>query len=555
MIQELSIQNFAIIEKSKINFSQGMSVLTGETGAGKSIIIDAISQLLGQRAKPSMIKEGQDKAYIEAIIDYNQNPTIDALLEEFHIDIEDLLYVSKEILANGKSICKINYKTVPMSVLKQIMPQLIDIHSQFDNHSLLNEKNYLVVLDNFCKDDLASHYDLYQKHYQLYLKYQRDLLKLKKQEDFLEQVDFYKSQLSEINQFDFENESADELEKQRDMMKQFEKLKENMQPFKHYMSDDQGALSQLYTALNYLDEVKDQEGFESFYNELYDYYYKIDEITQDILETYHQLDFDDYRYDEIQEKLAIVQRLKRKYGPGIDSILEKKQEIENHIDELEHFEEKIQNYQQQIDQEKENCYTIAKKMHEIRKQKANMLSKKITDELHSLYMEHADFEIKVSLDDLNQNGLDQVEFLITTNVGHAKQSVANIASGGELSRIMLALKTVLLEKSDLETIIFDEVDTGVSGKVAYAIGQKMKKIAKNKQVLCITHLPQVAAFASNHLYVSKYIENKDTKTRVQLLNQEQRVEEIAKMLSGDLVSPQALEQAKKLIEQVTTLNT
>ena len=295
MIQELSIQNFAIIEKTKIDFSQGMTVLTGETGAGKSIIIDAISQLLGQRAKPSMVKEGQDKAYIEAVLDYNQNPEIDALLEEFHIDQEDLLYVSKEILASGKSICKINSKSVPMAVLKQILPKLIDIHSQFDNHSLLDEKNYLEVLDNFCKEEIHEQQTLYQKHYQLFMQYQRELAQLKKQEDFLEQVDFYKSQLNEINQFDFENESIEELEKQRDSMKQFQKLKENMQPFKHYMLDDQGALPQFYTALNYLDEIKEQACFESFYNDLYDFYYKLDEMTQDILDTYHQVDLDDYR--------------------------------------------------------------------------------------------------------------------------------------------------------------------------------------------------------------------------------------------------------------------
>lgn len=550
MIQELSIQNFAIIEKTKIDFSQGMTVLTGETGAGKSIIIDAISQLLGQRAKPSMVKEGQDKAYIEAVLDYNQNPEIDALLEEFHIDQEDLLYVSKEILASGKSICKINSKSVPMAVLKQILPKLIDIHSQFDNHSLLDEKNYLEVLDNFCKEEIHEQQTLYQKHYQLFMQYQRELAQLKKQEDFLEQVDFYKSQLNEINQFDFENESIEELEKQRDSMKQFQKLKENMQPFKHYMLDDQGALPQFYTALNYLDEIKEQEGFESFYDDLYDFYYKLDEITQNILDTYHQVDFDDYRFEEVQEKLAVVQRLKRKYGPGIDSILDKKNEIEEHIYELEHFEEKIASYHKQIEQEKSICFDLAKQIHEVRVQKAIELSKKITNELHLLYMEHAQFEIKVTCGDLHQRGMDLVEFLITTNVGHTKQSVAHIASGGELSRIMLALKTVLLEKSSLETIIFDEVDTGVSGKVACAIGQKMQRIAKSKQVLCITHLPQVAAFASHHLYVSKYIENKDTKTRVSLLNENQRIEEIAKMLSGDWVSEQALQQAQNLIEQV-----
>ena len=555
MIQELLIKNFAIIEESHIVFEKGMTVLTGETGAGKSIIIDAIGQLLGDRAKGSMVKNGADKAYIEAIIDIEDLPKVKEKLEETHIDFDDdLLYISKEILSNGKSVSKINYRNVPATFIRQIMPLIIDLHSQFDNTELLNEKSYLGLLDGFCDDNFNNLLSTYQEKYQQYRFYLKQKDELINEQDLFEQIDFYQTQLNEINQFDFENESVEELEEEQTRLQNYEHIQKSMTQYKGYMQSDQGALSSLYNAIQALDDIKEIDGFDSLYDQLYDLYYKIDDVNESILDIYLQLDYDEYRYNEIQEKLYVVQRLKKKYGPSIDMVLEKRDELLSKIQYLNNKDNILEELETKIVNIEKECMEYAKKIHDIRCEKAKQLSSHITEELKSLYMEHAIFEIVVTDSALHQKGCDEVKFMITTNLGQLMHPLSSVASGGELSRIMLALKTILLENTSIKTIIFDEVDTGVSGKVAFAIGQKMYKISKNKQVLCITHLPQVACFASHHLYVSKYIENNDIKTNVQLLNQNERIEEIAKMLSGDIISEEALKQSNTLLKQVEALS-
>lgn len=554
MIQELLIKNFAIIAESRITFNDGMTVLTGETGAGKSIIIDAIGQLLGDRANTSFIKNGEDKAFIEAILDISDNDAVLSKLQEANIDNEDdNLYVSKELLSNGKSICKINYRTVPASLLKQIVPLAIDIHSQFDNTELLNNKHYLDILDHYCGSGLETLLEQYKTSFQVYSETLAKKKSLENEEENYEQMDFYQSQLDEINQFDFENESVEELEKEKQQLQNFEKVQKSINVFRQYIQQDEGALSKFYLGIKALDEVSDLEEFEALYNELYDLYYKSEDVTEKIMDVYYALDFDEYRFNEVQDLLFTIQRLKRKYGPSVEMVLEKKQEIEDKMQFLSNREQVLLELDKSILEQKEKCIQLANKLHTIREKAAKDISKKITQELHLLYMEHARFEVQVQIGELSKHGHDKIEFMITTNLGQPRHPVSDVASGGELSRIMLALKTILLDQTSISTIIFDEVDTGVSGKVAYAIGQKMKRIAKNKQVLCITHLPQVASFADWHLYVSKYIENKDTKTKVSVLNPKERVEEIAKMLSGDMISEEALKQAQTLLSQVAAL--
>lgn len=554
MIQELLIKNFAIIAESKIIFKEGMTVLTGETGAGKSIIIDAIGQLLGDRANTAFIKNGEDKAFIEAIFDISNNEAVISKLEEANIENEDdTLYVSKELLSNGKSICKINYRTVPASLLKQVVPLAVDIHSQFDNTELLNNKHYLGILDHYCGEPIETILNQYKTSYQAYSHTLSKKKSLENEEENYEQMDFYQSQLNEINQFDFENESIEELEKEKQQLQNFEKVQKSMTVFRQYIQQDAGALSKFYLGIRALEDIADLEEFEALYNELYDLYYKSEDTIEKIIDVYQGLDFDEYRFNEVQNQLFTVQRLKRKYGPSIEMVLEKKHDIEEKIQFLNNREQVLFDLDKLILEQKEKCMKLAEKLHTIREKAAKEISEKITQELHLLYMEHARFEVNIHIGELSKDGYDQIEFMITTNLGQPMQPVSEIASGGELSRIMLSLKTILLDQTSISTIIFDEVDTGVSGKVAFAIGQKMKRIAKNKQVLCITHLPQVASFADCHLYVSKYIENNDTKTKVSVLNSEERIEEIAKMLSGDMISNEALKQAQTLLSQVAAL--
>lgn len=551
MIRELLIKNFAIIKETHINFDDGMTVLTGETGAGKSIIIDAIGQLLGERSNASLVKNGEKKALIEAVLDINNE--VREKLTELGIECDDdYLVVSKEILESGKGTCRINYRTISATLLKQIMPLLVDIHSQFDTTDLLNPKNYLNIIDNYHRHLVTPLLEDYKNVYNQYIKLTNQFKKLENDQDNYEQLEFYQSQLDEINQFDFENESIDDLEKEKEQLQNFEKIQKNIENFKYYASSDNGASSQLYNTIKALEPISYLEEFETLYNTLYDLYYKVDDTIERVLDCYNALEFDEYRFNEVQEKLFIVQKLKRKYSFSVEGILEKKKEIEDHIDFLNNREETLNKMNIEIQLLHKKCHEIASEIHDLRVNSANEISNLITHELHELYMEHSLFEIQVNITELGKYGYDDVKFMIRTNKGQQLQPIANIASGGELSRVMLSLKTILIDQTPLTSIIFDEVDTGVSGKVAYAMGQKMAKIASSKQVLCITHLPQVACFANHHLYVDKFVKDNDTLTSVTLLDDNKRIEELAKMLSGDIITEGALQQAKTLLESQKT---
>ena len=547
MIRELNIENFAIIESIHIDFDEGMTTLTGETGAGKSIIIDAIDQILGARSSSGLVKNGKSKAYIEAILDYNSN--LDILLESYHIPIDDILTISKEINSNGKTICKVNYKTVSNAVLGKIGPVLIDIHSQFENHKLLDPKNDLANLDNFCKEELDDLLNQYSENYHHYLENQKEYSQLENQSESLEQLDFYNAQLEEINQFDFVNDSVDELEKEYDYMKNFEKINSALANFKQLMNNEQGIMDLLYEATDLLKIVDDHEDFKEDTERLNDLYFQIEDVKDSIIDKYDGLSFDEYHFNEVQEKLHLINKLKRKYGPGIDDILATKEDIEANIDILVNRDELLEECKQRIDHYMMVCHDIGELIHDKRVEAADQLSKDITSQLHSLYMEKSVFDIQVTAGELNQYGFDEVKFMISTNAGMALMPLGKIVSGGELSRIMLAMKTILLQKDPVETIIFDEVDTGVSGKVADAIGSKMKMISADKQVICITHLPQVASYATSHLYISKATADNVTSSQIAVLDEQERVIEIAKMLSGEQISEAALEQARNLLNK------
>ncbi len=547
MIKELFIQNFAIIDKISISFNNGMTVLTGETGAGKSIIIDAIGQLIGNRTNTSLVKKGTDKAIIEATIDPNK--TLIQKLNEYGLECDDeYITITKEIYQSGKGMCRINGRVVSGSLLKEIMSTFIDIHSQFDTHDLLNPKNYMTIIDSYHEKQINELLTQYRMKYEQYIELKNKIEKLENEEQNLEQLEFYQTQLNEINQFDFDNDSVEKLENEQLQMKSYEKIQKQISIFSKLSSDEYGFMSNLSNAIDAIKNISDIESFNIYYQELNDIYYRLNDIVESIYDTYQSLDYDEDRYNLIQEKLFVIQKLRKKYSPSIQTIIEKKKEIENHIHFLNHKDELMEKMYLELDQLKNECHQLADQLHEIRTATASKISAKITEELHHLHMENAIFKIEVTTTKLNQNGYDNILFLISTNKGEDLKPIATIASGGELSRIMLSLKTVLISKTPIECIIFDEVDTGVSGKVAYAIGQKMKKISNSKQVLCITHLPQVACFANQHLYVEKTTTNNNTTTNTRYLNKEQVINELATMISGSTISKSALLQAKNLLQ-------
>lgn len=549
MLKSLTIQNFAIIDHVQFDIDHGMSVLTGETGAGKSIIIDAISLLMGARATSFMVKSGQKKAFIEGVFDIDDHSVLKSILEEKGFDNEELLVISREISSEGKSQARINYRLVPVSLLKEIGNYLADIHSQFETQYLLNEKIHLNLLDQYIGNDLSLLMNTYQNLYREYRQSKKkydDLLNAPSDE---EQLDFYKSKIDEINQADLHEGDIESLEAEKKRMSEFEKIHEKISSVIYLLKSDNGAIDRMYESNRLISSIDDPQ-LEQLQERFSDCYYQLSELIDEFDSYKDDLVFDEYRFEEIQNKLFLIKKLQRQYGYDEQSILLKKEEFLEKIILIENKESMLNKLEKEYTKLKKECEKVASEISILRKQKALELEKEIIGQLQDLYMNQTVFKCSfTALKDLNTTGLDDMKFLITTNVGQELHALSDVASGGELSRLMLGLKCIFTRLTGIKTIIFDEVDTGVSGKVAFAIGRKMKEISKNAQVICITHLPQVSSFANHHLFVYKKVINDNTRTDVIWLDNQQRISEIAKMLSNDTVNETALQNAKYLIEE------
>lgn len=546
MLESIYIENFAIIDQLEVNFHDQMTVLTGETGAGKSIIIDAIGQLIGNRSQTSFIKSDCNEAFIEGVFSINDDSPVFDILKEYRIKYEDKLIVSKSFNRDNKTSIKINYRNVSTTALKAIMKELVDIHSQFENHNLFDSNNHLNILDDYVGKQIFSLKNEYRDIYQKYLDAKRLYQKTVEEELSDEQLEYYQNQLAEINSIDLLNIDEDNLEKEKKALLDFEKTSEKISNYRKYMDANQGALGLLNNALNELEFLNDQENYHLIYEKMYDLYYNLIDLDDAILSEYNSSEFDEYRLNEIQEILFKLNRLKRKYGQSVPAILEAKKDIENKIESFVNREKYIESLKNELD----NYYLLAKQkadeISNIRKQKANEFTKKIMLELKSLYLEKVVFAVDFKKVELQKNGQDTITFMISTNTNQTLQPLNKIASGGEMSRIMLAIKILSLSSSALETIIFDEADTGVSGKVAESIGAKMQLIGKKHQVLCITHLAQVACFANHHYLIEKNNTNNETKVTIKALSKDESIYEIAKLISGKEVSQESIEHTKKL---------
>lgn len=547
MLKSLYISSFVIIDELKVDFDEGMTVLTGETGAGKSIVIDALGQLCGQRASSSFIRKGESKAIIEGIFDVIETQELIDLCNSLHIEYDEQFVISKEILNTGKSNIKINYQSASNSALKQIMPYMIDIHSQFETQKLFEEKNHIKMLDEYAGYELQSHIHEYQYLYKEYKELTSLLNKTIDEDMSDEQLEFLQTQLNEIDECPYTDEEVDDLETELKTLQNFEKLNENIQSFDQIMNTSQGVLSQMKEALYYLQNVVEYGDFQESYEAMYDEYYNFMDHYETVMDIYRSFHFDEYRRDEIQDIIFKINRIKRKYGFTMERVQEYRDEIVEKINRINHREEYIVELQKKIKEKKKQCLDIAQIIHTIRKRNAKNFEKNIENELKDLYLEKAIFKVQFEKTDLQTNGIDKVKFMVAMNQGQDLSLLNESASGGEISRIMLAIKMIILSHSSIETVIFDEVDTGVSGKVASGIGEKMQKLALKKQVLCITHLPQVASLAHHHFAIEKDVAEKETVSSMRLLNDEERIVEIAKMLSSEKITNEAIENAKKLL--------
>lgn len=545
MLKSLFISSFVIIDQTTVDFDEGMTALTGETGAGKSIIINALEQLCGARASSSLVRKGSKKAVIEGVFDMNDS--IQKVLDELNIDGDDDLIITKEILDNGRSTIKINYRTVTNSALKQVAPYLLDIHSQYQTQEIFNVKNHLKILQSFMNHQDDSLLSEYHKHYFEYKKISQKIKKLEQEDLSDERIEYYQKQYDELKDFEYTDEIIDQLEEELRMMKNYESMHKYMTDFNEAMSDKQGALNQINDALSALGHMNDTESFSALYDEFYNQYYSMQDIVDRIETAFDSIDFDEYRFNELQEELFTIHRLQRKYGYSVDDIYQAQTELKEKLDAALNREDVLADLNKQKDQAYHEAYQIASKLTSLREEQGLIFVDTLEKELKDLYLPDAKLKVDIKECSLSDTGKDDITFMVSMNKGQAFTPLNETASGGEISRLMLGIKTITMNQNQMNTLVFDEIDTGVSGKVADAIGLKMHSISLNNQVLCITHLPQVAIHADHHYAIKKSSHDEETYSTLAVLSEDERIEEIAKMLSGDVVTAEAIDNAKRLL--------
>lgn len=525
MITTLHIQNIGIIDELSIDFNEGFNVLTGETGAGKTLIIGSLAILAGGRFSKEMIRNGEDYSFIEANFYCPDNEKA----------IEDNIIVSREIHSNGRSSCKINGRLATVNELKELMCEIIDIHGQHDSQLILNPTKHIIYLDNFIGEEIAKDLKEYQEKLKEYKSLKQELKNTYGEEQEKERrLDLLRYQAEEIESAKLKEKEEIELEEKHIMMQNAEKLKENLAQIDQELNEV--AVGAISNAIRSLEKIQDcGEKYSEKLNILKSSYYDIQELARDFSDMKENVDFDDADRNKIERRLDFIYSLKRKYGNTVEEILAYGEKVEEEIHKIENLDEYHTKIKKQIELLKKQMQEIAIRMSNLRKQSAKVLSEEINRQLKELEMPNATFEVQILEDNsFNENGTDMIEFMICTNIGEGMKPLTKIASGGEMARIMLAIKNVLADVDKVGTLVFDEIDTGISGKAGQAVGEKMKMIAQNHQVICITHLPSIAAKGDYNYYIHKETKENKTYTNVRQLNEEETIEEIARISSGEI---------------------
>ncbi|QDI89874.1 DNA repair protein RecN [Salicibibacter halophilus] len=569
MLEELTIRNFAIIEELTIPFASGLTVLTGETGAGKSIIIDALGLLAGGRGSVDFVRHESKKAEVEGLFIVPNDHLARERVTSAGIECEEgMIVLRREISRKGKSVCRVNGQLVTLTTLRSIGQTLVDIHGQHEHQELLQMDKHSGMVDGYAASTLASLKSDYEKHYETYLSIKNELQRLRNSDrENIQRLDLIQYQLEEINQAALSEPDEDEqLEQERYKLAHAEKLYELLQYAYTYLHDEGKGLEWIRESAGHLKEASDIDPALLQTSEQVDSsFYMIEEASYSIREHIDQLDFDPVRLEQIESRLAEIDQLKRKYGGSITEILTFVDEIAAEQDALVNLDEHIRQYEEELKEKAAALFSAANALTNGRKEAAKTLSEAIERELADLFMEKTRFSVSfqppVQGEEVQSNGQvktftkegqERLEFYMSPNAGEPEKALAKIASGGEISRIMLALKRILSNASQRTALIFDEVDTGVSGRVAQAIGEKIASIAAAEtQVLCITHLPQVAALASTHMHIAKEEEQGRVQTTVTELGDTERVDELARMLSGTAVTTKTRENARELLDFAT----
>lgn len=526
MIEQLSVKDYVLFKSCIIDFTDGMSVITGETGAGKSLLIDAIGYLSGNRIKSNVIRNGKDKAVLSMVL--TANDRVNAILEENGFEVDDQVIISRTILDNNKSTVRINQQITTLSFVRKIVNLLVDIHSQMDTYRLMDTSVQMELLDSYAKT-----MDLKASVKEAYVKYSNVLHELEtlKNEEFSDaELEFLTTQLDEIENANIQEDELDALNDQIHEATSWYKNSEDLSSCLYEIDKENGALDSLYTLYKQASKSPILNDYEESFKNLYYSLQGVDEELKHMRDTHSN---DSLDLDSLQSRQYLIKKLYRKYGGSYTSLMESKKSITDKIDRIIHRQDVFD----KLEKEKEESFTAYMKLANAlslkRKEVFSQLESKVMEHCKDLMLENARFMISCMEKKPSSNGIDDIEFLVSMNPGQDFSSLSASASGGELSRLMLALKVVFQASNGIETIIFDEIDTGVSGKVALAMGAKMKALSKNYQVLCITHLASVAVYANTHYLVNKKVSASETITNVQELDQDKTIQELAVMTSGE----------------------
>lgn len=551
MLNQLSVRNVAVIDKLDINLHDGVSVLTGETGAGKSIIIDSINMILGDRANKELVRYGTDKAVVQAVFDAPKS--VINILEENDIYVEDeTVIITRQVTKEGKSVARINGMVVTLNILREISDRLINIHGQHDNQALLTPIRHITFLDAYADNEeyINRYKDILSKKREIEKKISS--LEMDEQEK-MQRIDLLEYQVKEIKKASLEKDEEDDLREQRDIYTNAEQITKSVNEayMNLYEGDEiQSAYDGISIAVNEISQISDlNPQLKSIYDTLNEIMYSLEDTAHEIKEFGEMVEFDEQALNEIEERLDLISRLKRKYGNSIEEILEYLKKAESELNDIKLSDERTNELKEELKNITKELKEKGNVLTQRRENAAKVLEENIEKSLHELNMEKSKFKVNIENDGtFYDNGMDKVEFLISTNPGEPLKPLVKIASGGELSRVMLAIKSILADSDGVDTMIFDEIDTGVSGKAAMSIAKKLAVIAKNKQVICITHLPQLTAMADNHYLIQKNTDGELASTTLKELDEEGRELELARIIDGGEVTELALSHAKQMLE-------
>ena len=553
MILEMYMKNCALIEESRLTINDGLNILTGETGAGKSIIIEALGLCLGEKYDRSFLRKGTNKGVAEILVS-SKSSNLREVLDKYDIDYEDdQVVITRVIYSDGKSVARINGRTVKVSILKEVACTIVDLHSQHQNQLLLNKDTHIRFLDLFGEKDIQKLKNSYKESYNQFNKVKKELNDLNENKDDMEiqrEIDLIKFQINEIDSANLNEEEYEDLKSQRELCRNSEKIYNNLSlSYQRLYEGEVNAVDLIGMASKELSDIASYDKNISEYSENIErIMYELQDISRDIRNYKENITFNPYEMEEIEQRIDQINNLRRKYGNSINEILDYREKIQNRLDEILNRDEKVAALKSELEELESILHDKARELSKTRKKVAIDLQDILLQELYSLNMKNVVFEVNFREIPFNQNGCDDVEFMASFNLGEDIKPIYKVASGGEMSRFMLAFKTILADMDEIDTLIFDEIDTGISGIAAQIVGEKLANIGKKKQVICITHLPQIAANAGTHYRIEKNTSNNRTYTNIKELTFDERIDEIARLIAGNNITEKTIEHAHEIIE-------